>query len=124
MASVAHLSAVLMPRRGPGVHRRALTRAKQAAYWLEDSDLAAIRAAEDLADRLDDLRRANEPTLGGQASSIDHWRASAVHSRFLQALEALRLTPSSKPEALTGADDDLIAELAKSMRGPDAPRED
>ena len=108
-----------MPGRQHGVHRRALAKAKQAAYWLEPSDAAAIRAAEDLADRLDDLRTASEPTLGGQASSIDHWRASAVHARFLQALEALRLTPSSRPEGITEADDDLIANLAKSMAGGD-----
>ena len=98
-----------------GVHRRALIKAKKAAYWLEDSDAAAIRAAEDLADRLDDLRKASVRNLGGATSSQEHWRASAVHARFLQSLEALRLTPSSRPEGITTEDEDLIATLAKSM---------
>lgn len=108
-------------RPGPGVHRRAFTKAKHAAWWLEDADAAAVRAAEDLADRLDSLRRSTNPQLGGTPSSIDHWRAAAVHSRFLQALEALRMTPGSRPESVTEADSDLIAALAETMKlGADA----
>ena len=102
----------------PSVHRRAFTKAKQAAWWLEDTDLAAVRAAEDLADRLDSLRTPAKSLIGDvEPDSLDHWRASAVHSRFLQALEALRMTPGTRPETVTEADDDLIAALAETMKG-------
>ena len=99
-----------------GVHRRSFAKAKLSAWWLEDTDAAAVRAAEDLADRLDSLRRPSTGLTGDiEPDSLDHWRASAVHSRFLQALEALRMTPGSRPESPTEADSDLIAALAETM---------
>jgi hypothetical protein len=102
-----------------GVHRRAFHKAKAEAWWLEATDQAAVRAAEDLADRLDSLRK---PTIKGligdiEPDSLDHWRASAVHSRFLQALEALQMTPGTWPASPTVADNDLIAALAATMTG-------
>ena len=101
-----------------GVHRRAFHQAKQSAWWLEDTDQAAVRAAEDLADRLDSLRRRSKGLTGDiEPDSLDHWRASAVHSRFLQALEALQMTPGTRPESVTEADNDLIAALAETMKG-------
>jgi hypothetical protein len=105
-------------RAGWGVHRRAFHQATASGWWLEPRDQAAVRAAEDLADRLDSLRRRSKGLQGDiEPDSLDHWRASAVHSRFLQGLEALQMTPGTRPATVTEADNDLIAALAATMTG-------
>jgi hypothetical protein len=103
-----------------GVHRRTLRQAVQAAWWLDaDQDAAAIRAAGDLADIIDQLRlsRDNQTMMGARhIDSKEAWHAAVVHGRYLAALEALRLTPSTRPEVVTDQAADLIDSLKRSLR--------
>jgi len=95
-----------------GVHRRALTRAVQAATWLDlDTDAAAIRAAADLADMLDQLRASRLDQLVSGMDSKAAWHAASVHAKFQTALEQLRLTPATRPEVATDEATDLVATL-------------
>lgn len=102
-----------------GVHRRALTRAVRAATWLDpDTDAAAIRAAGDLADILDQLRDSRQGSLlGGGIDSKGAWHAASVHAKFQTALEGLRLTPATRPEVATEEATDLVTELRAVVHG-------
>jgi hypothetical protein len=105
-------------RPGPGVHRRALTNAVRAADWIGPADEATVRAAKDLADILDALRRDNQAALlHGYTDSKTAWHSSAVHRRFLDYLEALRLTPATRPAEATDEADDLVANLRAVVAG-------
>ena len=103
-----------------GVHRRSLAKAVAAAWWLDpDTDAAAIRAAGDLSDMLDALRstRMAEQSLQGVAvmDSKAAWHAATVHGKYLAMLEALRLTPSTRPEQVSDDAADLISGLQASL---------
>ena len=107
-----------MPRFG--VHRRSLIRAVKAAWWLDaDQDAAAIRAGMDLADMVDQLRatRLAEQSLAGVAmiDSKAAWHAATVHGKYLQVLEALRLTPGTRPEQVADDTADLITSLKATL---------
>lgn len=109
-----------MKRRQQGVHRRSLARAVKAAWWLDpDQDAAAIRAAGDLADMIDALRAsrmAEAVFMGvGLLDSKAAWHAATVHGKYLQVLEALRLTPSTRPEQVADDTADLISGLKASL---------
>lgn len=107
-----------MPRPGPGVHRRALVAALKAADWVGPADEAAVRAAKDLADILDALRRENQAALlHGYTDSKTAWHSSAVHRRFLDYLEALRMTPATRPAEATDDANDLVANLRAVVAG-------
>ena len=99
-------------RPSPGVHRRALTAALRAADWHVDADEAAIRAAKDLADVLDALRRDNQAALlHGYTDSRTAWHTANVHAKFLDQLRELRLTPATRPEPATADATDLVQTL-------------
>ena len=103
-----------------GVHRRSLARAVQAAWWLDtDQAAAAIRAAGDLADMLDALRasRMAEQVLLGMAllDSKAAWHAATVHGKYLAMLEALRMTPGTRPEQVADDTADLITSLKATL---------
>lgn len=102
-----------------GVHRRALTRAVRAAWWLDpDTDAAAIRAAADLADILDQLRARRLDALSLMATaepSKEAWHTASVHQKFQGALSALRLTPDTRPESVADDTADLISDLKRSL---------
>ena len=109
-----------MPAQRHGVHRRALTRAVKAAWWLDaEMDAAAVRAAADLADMLDLLRstRLAEASLGGLQiiDSKAAWHAASVHQKFQVALAACRLTPDTRPEQVADDAADLIADLKRHL---------
>jgi hypothetical protein len=107
-----------------GVHRRSLARAVKAAWWLDhDQDAAAIRAAGDLADMLDQLRDRRAATMGfgnvvlvAADASKEAWHAASVHAKYLAILEALRMTPATRPEQVSDDTADLISELRRSLQ--------
>lgn len=105
-----------------GVHRRALGRAVKAATWLDpDTDAAAIRAAADLADIIDQLRDHRQNTLLGMVlDSKEAWHAASCHQKFLNALESLRLTPSTRPAQATEDAADLVTQLRAVVTGDGA----
>ena len=103
-----------------GVHRRSLVKAVAAAWWLDaDQDAAAIRAAADLADMIDSLRAtrlAEQDLLGVRLmDSKAAWHAATVHGKYLQVLESLRLTPSTRPEQVADDTADLITSLKQTL---------
>jgi len=103
-----------------GVHRRALAKAVKAAWWIGDSDGAAVRAAGDLADMLDLLRSQRPTTLDGRVSidTKEAWHAASVHAKFQTALEQLQLTPATRLEVVSDDTNDLVTELRAVMNGP------
>ena len=108
-----------MTRRGPGVVRRALVAAIKDAEWIGPADAATVRAAKDLADVIDDLRtgRESELQLHG-ALGIDSraaWHSATVHGKFLAYLEALRLTPATRPAVLPDSGTDLVTQLRSAI---------
>lgn len=121
---IAALSMILqaVPVTKQGVHRRSLTRAVRAAWWLDlDQDAAAIRAAGDLADMIDQLRdwRMQQVNLTGLGvfDTKEAWHAASVHAKYLAALEQLRLTPATRPEQVADDTADLISSLRDSLKG-------
>ena len=103
-----------------GVHRKALGRAIKSAWWLDpDQDAAALRAAGDLADMLDQLRatrQAEQRLLGvAMVDSKSAWHAASVHQKFQTALASCRLTPDTRPEQVADDTADLISELKRSL---------
>lgn len=110
-----------------GVHRRALGRAVKAAWWLDlDTDAAAIRAAGDLADMLDQLRdrRASVMAFSGVTliaadASKEAWHAASVHQKFQGALASLRLTPDTRPEQVADDTADLLSDIKRNLMADD-----
>ena len=114
-----------MPATRQGVHRRSLTRAVKASWWLEpDQDAAALRAAADLADILDDLRARRMDTITLMLTSEpskEAWHAASVHAKYQQALAGLRMTPDTRPEQVADDTADLITDLKRSLMADDSP---
>jgi len=105
-----------------GVHRRALARAVAAAWWIDDTDAAAVRAAGDLADMLDLMRSQRPTTLDGRVSidTKEAWHAASVHAKFQTALEQLQLTPATRPQVVSEDTADLVTELRAVVSGAGA----
>ena len=73
----------------------------------------------DLADMLDQLRatRLAEQSLSGVAmvDSKAAWHAATVHGKYLAMLEALRMTPGTRPEQVADDTADLITSLKATL---------
>jgi len=87
-------------RRYPGANERKLIKACKAAFWIQDTDVAAIAALRQLAGELDALhkvRMEHDDLFGGTSSEIAG-KVAYVEQTYQRFLKELGLTPKGFQE--------------------------